>query len=279
MTASVRRRGRPKGTGIDDSTTLARIAALMAANQTLKPTTAIKAAGITDPSVVRRLREKLKDAPVASAVKKLSLVPPVAKPAAAAAAASTLKPVARETAPKAVPAASKGSAKQDTGAAASPQDAARETPPPKPVATALPPAMEAAIRAAMAAAIAQPRTLGLPPQSTGQKPEPATQAAAPPVPPLAPPASPRTSPPPSPGPALPFPAFPGLQMFGPLVQLGFSTMSALMNAHTQFYQAVAQQHPFAASMKQQNQLMTELIQALDRHTEAMRKSSPKGGDS
>ena len=68
-------------------------------------------------------------------------------------------------------------------------------------------------------------------------------------------------------------------MFGPLVQLGFSTMSALMNAHTQFYQAVAQQHPFAASMKQQNPLMTALIQALDRHTEAMRKSSPKGGDS
>jgi hypothetical protein len=55
-----RRRGRPKGTGIDDSATLGAILAMLAANDDLKPTTAIRRTGITDPSVVRRLREKLK---------------------------------------------------------------------------------------------------------------------------------------------------------------------------------------------------------------------------
>jgi hypothetical protein len=54
------RRGRPKGTGINDAETLATIVAFMAADQDLKPTTAIKKAGVTDPSIVRRLREKLK---------------------------------------------------------------------------------------------------------------------------------------------------------------------------------------------------------------------------
>jgi outer membrane biosynthesis protein TonB len=55
-----RRRGRPKGTGIDDSATLRNILAMLVANDDLKPTTAIRRTGITDPSVVRRLREKLK---------------------------------------------------------------------------------------------------------------------------------------------------------------------------------------------------------------------------
>jgi hypothetical protein len=54
------RRGRPKGTGIDDATTLAEIGRLLKADPELKPTTAIKRVGVTDPSVVRRLREKLK---------------------------------------------------------------------------------------------------------------------------------------------------------------------------------------------------------------------------
>lgn len=51
-------RGRPKGSGIDDRTRLAAIAALIAANPELKPTTAIKSIGITDPSIIRRLRDK-----------------------------------------------------------------------------------------------------------------------------------------------------------------------------------------------------------------------------
>lgn len=52
-------RGRPKGSGLDDSARLAEIARLMAGDPALKPTTAIKLIGVTDPSTVRRLRDKL----------------------------------------------------------------------------------------------------------------------------------------------------------------------------------------------------------------------------
>lgn len=52
------RRGRPKGTGIDDSDRIARLAELIKVRPQLKPTTAIRAMGITDPSVIRRLRDK-----------------------------------------------------------------------------------------------------------------------------------------------------------------------------------------------------------------------------
>ncbi len=55
------RRGRPKGTGIDDTPMLEEIDSLIAANSELKPTTAIKALGITDPSTIRRLRDKYKE--------------------------------------------------------------------------------------------------------------------------------------------------------------------------------------------------------------------------
>lgn len=51
-------RGRPKGTGVDDADALLAIAEIMAANPGMKPTTAIKTLGITNPSVVRRLRDK-----------------------------------------------------------------------------------------------------------------------------------------------------------------------------------------------------------------------------
>lgn len=52
------RRGRPKGTGIDDSDRVARLAELIRVKPGLKPTTAIRAMGISDPSVIRRLRDK-----------------------------------------------------------------------------------------------------------------------------------------------------------------------------------------------------------------------------
>jgi hypothetical protein len=55
-------RGRPKGTGIDDWTRLQQVAALIAANPELKPTTAIKTIGVTDPSAIRRLRDKFHQA-------------------------------------------------------------------------------------------------------------------------------------------------------------------------------------------------------------------------
>lgn len=52
--------GRPKGSGLDDRQQLANIAALLAANPTLKPTTAIRSLGVEDPSVIRRLRDKFR---------------------------------------------------------------------------------------------------------------------------------------------------------------------------------------------------------------------------
>lgn len=52
------RRGRPKGSGIDDRQRLDAIARLIASNPALKPTTAIRSLGVSDPSVIRRLRDK-----------------------------------------------------------------------------------------------------------------------------------------------------------------------------------------------------------------------------
>lgn len=54
------RRGRPKGTGIDDSDRIARLAELLRIRPELRPTTAIRAMGIIDPSIVRRIRDKFK---------------------------------------------------------------------------------------------------------------------------------------------------------------------------------------------------------------------------
>ena len=58
MTPNKTSRGRPKGTGLNDAAQLRAIAGLMATNPDLKPTTAIKTLGITDPSAIRRLRDK-----------------------------------------------------------------------------------------------------------------------------------------------------------------------------------------------------------------------------
>lgn len=60
MASSTNRRGRPKGSGIDDRAVLRRIDDMLDADPDLKPTTAIKAMGVTDPSTIRRLRDKLK---------------------------------------------------------------------------------------------------------------------------------------------------------------------------------------------------------------------------
>ena len=60
MSSATGRRGRPKGSGLDDRAQLRRIEALLDADPELRPTTAIKALGITDPSTIRRLRDKLK---------------------------------------------------------------------------------------------------------------------------------------------------------------------------------------------------------------------------
>jgi hypothetical protein len=58
MSEGKSRRGRPLGTGIDDRARLATVAKLIATDPDLKPTTAIKSLGVSDPSVIRRLRDK-----------------------------------------------------------------------------------------------------------------------------------------------------------------------------------------------------------------------------
>ncbi len=58
-TATVRY-GRPKGSGLDDRQQLETLAALLAANPKLKPTTAIRSLGVEDPSAIRRLRDKFR---------------------------------------------------------------------------------------------------------------------------------------------------------------------------------------------------------------------------
>lgn len=64
MASHEARRGRPKGSGLDDRSLLERITGMLEHDPNLKPTTAIKAIGVTDPSTIRRLREKLKIEPV-----------------------------------------------------------------------------------------------------------------------------------------------------------------------------------------------------------------------
>lgn len=58
MSETKRRRGRPKGSGIDDNARLLQVAALLRDDPDLKPTTAIRALGVKDPSAIRRLRDK-----------------------------------------------------------------------------------------------------------------------------------------------------------------------------------------------------------------------------
>ena len=54
------RRGRPKGTGIDDSERLTRLDELLRIHPDWRPTTAIRKMGYSDPSAIRRLRDKYK---------------------------------------------------------------------------------------------------------------------------------------------------------------------------------------------------------------------------
>jgi hypothetical protein len=60
MSTASARYGRPRGTGLDDTQQLQSLAALLAANPALKPTTAIRSLGVEDPSAIRRLRDKFR---------------------------------------------------------------------------------------------------------------------------------------------------------------------------------------------------------------------------
>lgn len=58
MQVAKARRGRPKGSGIDDTDRIARVLELIRREPGLRPTTAIRQMGITDPSAIRRIRDK-----------------------------------------------------------------------------------------------------------------------------------------------------------------------------------------------------------------------------
>jgi len=58
MSDEKRSRGRPKGSGINDENRLMEIGRLIECTPGLKPTTAIKKLGFSDPSIIRRLRDK-----------------------------------------------------------------------------------------------------------------------------------------------------------------------------------------------------------------------------
>jgi hypothetical protein len=74
-------RGRPKGTGIDDRIWLREMERLMRIDPTLRPTSAIKALGVTDPSAIRRLRDKYGARKAATSVGQQRTQPPSDQPA------------------------------------------------------------------------------------------------------------------------------------------------------------------------------------------------------
>jgi hypothetical protein len=133
--AADRKRGRPKGTGINDHEMLLKIAALLAADPAKKRTTAIKEIGVTNASVVRRLRDKYQAeeaqlmaemkantaAPVAAAKTSRKAaaahVAPVAAPAVAAVAAPVVNGHAAASVAKTEPVAAKTSKKGKATAA------------------------------------------------------------------------------------------------------------------------------------------------------------------
>jgi hypothetical protein len=60
MSQPANRRGRPKGTGIDDADRIQRLVEVLRVHPDLRPTTAIRRMGFSDPSTIRRLRDKYK---------------------------------------------------------------------------------------------------------------------------------------------------------------------------------------------------------------------------
>jgi len=99
MASATARQGRPKGSGIDDSQQLARIAALLAADPKLKPTTAIRSLGIEDPSIIRRLRDKYRAKQNTLQANAQQQATPKAKPTEAANGVEVLERRATPTSP------------------------------------------------------------------------------------------------------------------------------------------------------------------------------------
>jgi hypothetical protein len=70
------RRGRPKGTGIDDSHRLHELDRVIKNNPGIRPTTAIRELlGIGNPSTIRRLRDKYKQARMHAALARSDAAP------------------------------------------------------------------------------------------------------------------------------------------------------------------------------------------------------------
>jgi hypothetical protein len=116
MTQGKKGRGRPKGSGKNDRDTLLQIAAICAADPTIKRTTAIKKLGITNPSVVRRLRDKF----AADADALIAEVKAAADPAAHRVRAATAKPQAPKSGGKGK--SGKAGAAANTAASAQPTE-------------------------------------------------------------------------------------------------------------------------------------------------------------
>ena len=160
MSETPRRRGRPKGTGIDDSTTLRTITSLLADNADLKPTTAIRRSGVTDPSVVRRLREKLKLVPSAPGPR--SALPPLAP----------RRPVTSSVAPMAT---------KPPGKAVEPPRRVDPVEPLRTLSSDPPRIQEAAAKPSSGAAraLAEPAAIGIAPQQTEPQQPPGTPSGSP----------------------------------------------------------------------------------------------------
>lgn len=102
MASAAARKGRPKGSGIDDSQQLARIAALLAADPKLRPTTAIRSLGIEEPSVIRRLRDKYRAHQTALQEAARNQSPPKGKPTVTAKRGEEPKQPSRSHAPPSI---------------------------------------------------------------------------------------------------------------------------------------------------------------------------------
>jgi hypothetical protein len=128
-------RGRPKGSGIDDTARLAEIRALIGERPGTRPTTAIRMLGVSDPSAIRRLRDKFNaTAPAAAApVAAAAEVAPQARPRLLAVAEPRKRAAPARPHPPTLPAAPAPAA----SAAAAPTGRGDPPPLPLPVAALL----------------------------------------------------------------------------------------------------------------------------------------------
>ena len=167
--ASTRARGRPQGSGINDRAALTAINKLRRKYPDMPPTTAIKRAGIENPSTIRRLRDKLRAEEVKNAKrdpkpalksppKPIQPVPPAASRKAAA--LSTVQPARRGAVASPVAATSP---EQDPRILAAFMQAFLQTP-------AGPPATMALPKTSVSAADLPPATAPTPPPAAAMQP-------------------------------------------------------------------------------------------------------------